>query len=113
MGAWGSGMFDDDVALDVCQVFEDAVEDGLGPEQAVERVLAEMSESLQDSDERPVVLYALTSLLLDSGVHDHPVIGAAREAIDTGAGLERWEEAGPEALAERREILSSLLARMG
>jgi hypothetical protein len=40
-------------------------------------------------------------------------MGAAREAIESGAGLERWEEAGRDALVERRQVLNRLLARMG
>jgi Domain of unknown function (DUF4259) len=112
MGSWGTGLFEDDTALDARGAFEDARKAGLTPAQAAEQALKEMAEELDDEDDGPVVVLALGSLLLDHGVRDHPLLQQAREVIGGGAGLERWEEAGPEALAERRAVYQILAERL-
>jgi hypothetical protein len=112
LGTWGSGIFEDDLALDVRDAFEGAVERGQGPEGAAEEVLHEFEDSANDMDEGPVVFLALASLLLDNGVHDHPIISKAREIIASRAGLERWEEAGEADLLERRHVYEQLRARL-
>jgi hypothetical protein len=112
VGTWGAEIFDDDVALDVQGCFEDGIEAAASPQQAADRVLASMRDSLEDTDDEPVLSLALASLLLDEGVVQHPVLDRAREILETGAGLERWEEAGPEALAERQAVYGRLAERL-
>jgi hypothetical protein len=112
MGTWGAGIFDDDVAVDARGAFEKAVQAGLSPAQAASEVLDEMGDEAQDSDDGPVLILALASLLSDSGVRDHPLFEAAWEIIRIGAGLERWQDAGEAALAERQAVYKNLAAKL-
>jgi hypothetical protein len=112
MGAWGAELFDDDVALDARALFEEAVESGAPPGLAADHILASLPGYLEDTDDEPVLMLALAALLLDGGVADHPVLRRAREIIETGDGLERWQEAGAEALSERLEVYRRLAARL-
>src|SRR5262245_49111245 len=104
MGTWGAGIFEDDVALDVRDAFRDATDSAMSATEAADQVLQEFSEQLEDSDDGPVIRLALASLLLDCGITDHPALDQAVVLIENGEGLDRWEDAGPEALAERRTV---------
>ena len=112
VGAWGVGIFDDDTAGDVRAEFQKLVEVGLGPGDAVGRLMREYREGLADPDDGPVVCLALACLLLDAGVSGHPLTAEARRIIEQGVGLERWEEAGPEVLAARRAVYEDLLTKL-
>src|SRR5438093_358889 len=112
MGTWGTGLFEDDVAADAQAMFEEAVGAGASPASAAEQVMDEWGEAAQDPDDGPVLVLALASLLLDHGVREHPLLREARRVIDTGAGLERWQEQGPQALAERQMVYQQLTARL-
>lgn len=105
-------LFDDDVAADARGVFEQALDAGLSPGQAADQVTREMAWAAEDEDDAPVLTLALASLLLDHGVGDHPVVRQAREVIATGAGLERWREAGAEALSARQRLYDRIAARL-
>ena len=95
------------------KLVEEAVAAGASPAERAEEVLRKMSEEAEDPDDRTVVVLALAWLLLESGVKGHPLLEEARQIIRTGAGLERWEEAGEEALADRRALYDQLAARLG
>jgi hypothetical protein len=112
VGTWGTGLFDDDVAADARSSFEEAIRSGQSPDRAAALVLEELEEEAKDPDDAPVLTLALASLLLDSGVRDHPLFDAAREIIESGEGLERWEEAGEAALAQRRAVYGQLAERL-
>ena len=114
MGTWGSGIFDDDVALDVRGLFEDKIGEGASIEDATQAVLQEFDAALEDMDDGPVIYLALAALQLEHG----RLLGATRQealrVIDEGRNLPRWEEAGPESLEDRKRVLavfkSSLLS---
>lgn len=113
MGTWGTGVFDDDVALDLRDIFEDALARGSTPVQAADAALREMGEdAMEDSDDGPVIVFALTSVLLDRGLTRHPLFERARQMLDSGEGLERWEEAEETNLRARREECAKLSARL-
>lgn len=109
MGAWGPGLFEDDLAEDLRADFEELLEAGTPPPAAAEELLAAYRESLEDPDERPVVVLALAWLLRHAGVADHPLIQEARHLLEAGEGLEPWREAGPEALGAREAVYRELL----
>lgn len=112
MGTWGSGLFEDDLAIDIRSSFASAVESGTMPGSAAQIVLREYNESISDSDEAPVVYLSLASLLLDSGVCEHAAISRAARIIEDRVGLDRWREVGGTALAEREAVYQDLRSRI-
>jgi hypothetical protein len=112
MGTWGAGLFDDDVASDTRGEFESCLEAGMAPSAAAHAALQALSEEAADPDDGPVVYLALASLLLDLGVSRHPAVARAAQIVREGEGLERWRDAGPEALAEREAVYAELAARL-
>jgi hypothetical protein len=108
MGTWGAGIFDDDVALDVRATFEDALSAGLNVAEAIQKVLEELAEAVEDEDDGPVVYLALSALQLEQGEVQPDIRDKALMIIATGQGLGRWEEAGPDAVRERKQVLERL-----
>jgi hypothetical protein len=112
MGTWGPDLFQDDIALDVRGDFEAAVDEGAKPGAAADRVLVEYQDVVNDMDEGPVVMLALAALLMERGVTEHTVLDQAERVLAEQAGLERWEDAGGEALAERKAVYQDLAHRL-
>lgn len=108
MGTWATGIFDDDLAVDVQHEFDYLTLSGTKIPEAVNRVLRTFGESVADEDERIVVYSALSSLLLDCSIRTDPVFDETLALIESGTGMDRWEEAGPDAASERRSVLSHL-----
>lgn len=79
MGAWGTGIFDSDLAQDVRDEWREALMDARAPEF--------------DDDERdePEFWIALAAAQHETGRLDDDVRDRALEAIDAGADLELWE----------------------
>jgi hypothetical protein len=112
MGAWGIGLFENDIALDLQGEFEAELSSGTEPAAAADALWEAYAEALEDPEEGPMAVLALAALLLDRGVRRHRVLDVARDVIARGAGLDIWEEAGPEELANRQGVYESLRARL-
>jgi hypothetical protein len=65
MGAWGTAIFDDDVAANVANTWSDTKG---GTVEATRAVYEEFGDSINDEDDRPIIFFALASLQLDAGV---------------------------------------------
>src|SRR5207245_3714660 len=105
MGTWGYGIFENDVAVDVRLMFEDEIDGGSSVEEATKHVLAECVDYLEDMDDSVQAWLALASLQLEQGSVQDPIRKKALEVIEQGADLERWHEAGTEAVEARRGVL--------
>jgi len=68
MGTWGTEIFEDDLALDIKDTFEDLISEGKSVEEAIGITMEEFEDSLEDSDECPTMVLALSTLTLESGV---------------------------------------------
>jgi len=113
MGAWGPGIFEDDLTSDMQSTFEDELEIGDGVAHATVVILREYSEALEEVNERPKVWLALATLQLDHHLLQQHIRHAALEVIDSGVDQRRWdEEATPEDAAERKKVLEELRARL-
>lgn len=112
MGTWGNGIFDDDLALDIKGEFENDLKAGLSVNIATARILQAYSDVLDDEDEGPIVYLSLAVLQFDHDSLHQEIKVKALEIIETGQGLERWEEAGQEALAERKQALDNFKLKL-
>jgi hypothetical protein len=112
MGAWGTGIFDDDLALDIKADFEDALDNGLTIDAATQQILEEYAEVLEDEDEGPIIYFALAALQLEQGEIQQIIKSKALHIISTGESLDLWEEAGQDALAKRQQALLELKTKL-
>ena len=112
LGTWGSGIFDDDVALDVRGLFEEKIGEGASVEDATQAVLQEFDSALEHMDDDPVIHLAIAALQLEQGRLLAATRQEALRVIDEGRNLARWEEAGLESLDERKRVLSGFKASL-
>lgn len=106
VGAWGPGIFSDDLAADIRSDYRELLEDEVSDDDAMRRLIEDYQHL--DSDEEHVLWLALASTQSRLGRLDATVKARALEVIDSGRGLELWEEAGPSALTKRKSALAKL-----
>jgi hypothetical protein len=110
VGTWGFGIFEDDMASDVRGEFEDAIAEGLGGNAATQRVFEVFGDAVEDYDDGPVFWLSLAAIQLERGILQSDVRENALAAITPN--LERWEEAGPDEMAQRKVVLDELRVRL-
>jgi hypothetical protein len=112
MGAWGTGVFEDDVAADVRGEWEDAIESGSSVPDATAALIDGLgADFIPDQDDGPVFWIALAALQLEAAEITPEVAARAVEAIP--ANLSRWrEEATEEDVSARERVLSELQHRI-
>ena len=111
MGTWGPGIFSDDLAADVREDFRDLISEGLTAEEATERLKGDYDGEL-DPDELPVFLLALAATQWKTGHVVPAIIEEARAALESGAGMERWEDTSPSDRKSRRRALDKLAQQL-
>ena len=106
------GILDEDVAADVEAAFMELLEEGIKGEKATKEILEEFSEELEDEEDRNVVYLALAELQLGENCLQEDIREKALEIIESGADLERWEEAEEKDYESRKAVLNDLKERL-
>ena len=106
MGSWGPAIFSDDLACDVRGDYRELLEDNVPDDEACRRVIE--SYRHLDPDEAHVFWLALAATQASLGRLDDRVRERALEVIDTGRGLQLWEEAGTAGVGKRKAALAKL-----
>ncbi|WP_066174657.1 DUF4259 domain-containing protein [Bacillus marinisedimentorum] len=115
MGAWGTGIFEDDTACDVRDQFIDYLEEGKTIQEATAKITEEYEEefSIEDDLEVMSIVYiSLAAVQLEKNELQEEVRKTAIELIDRGADLELWEEADGEDYEERQKVLEDFNERL-
>src|SRR3989339_285619 len=107
MGTWGTGVFEDDLALDLKDEYRELVADGLSGPEATRLVTARWEPDLADPDVAPVFWLSLAATQWQVGRIEDSVKAKALEIIDSGADLVRWQD-DPWTLKRRRQVLVKL-----
>lgn len=112
MGAWGPGLFSDDVACEVKEYYMNCLRENMSADEAEASVVSYFSEELSDSDDGSVVVLALADTAWRVGRLSEKLKNAAVKIIDTGEGLERWEAEGKQLLKKRQSVLTKLKEKL-
>ncbi|MEI4803987.1 MarR family transcriptional regulator [Bacillus sp. FJAT-51639] len=115
MGAWGTGIFDDDTTCDVRDEFIDYLEEGKTPKEATQTILEEYLDEFNTDDDLEVmslVYIGLASIQLEKNCIQEQVRKNAIELIERGADLELWEEADENDYEERKKVLSEFKQKL-
>jgi hypothetical protein len=107
MGAWGTGIFEDDTTCDVRDEFIDLLKEGLSVEEATQAVLENYLDEFDTEDDLEVmslVYIGLSAAQLEKGVLQEDVRLKTIELIERGADLELWEEAEQADYGERKKF---------
>ena len=112
MGAWGVAIVSDDLAADLKGDFTDLIGDGLSTTDAVEKLIVQYRQSINDSDDGPVFWLALAAVQWKLGRLEERTKREALRVIDGGVDLLRWDDVSNRkkratVLAELRERLLS------
>ena len=107
MGAWGTGLYQDDTACDIRDNYTDHLGNGLSEQEATSRILTQFESLLADPVESCVVWFALAAVQWKHGRLKPETCRRALELIDSGADLTRWQP-GSRDFAKRRAGLEKL-----
>lgn len=110
MGAWGPGLWSDDLAADVRADYREALEDGLSDEAAAEKLMVRSPD--RSDDEYVVFWMALAVAQRNLGRLTDQVRDTAVAAIDSGDDLRRWQDADAKTLAKRVAVLAKVRAQL-
>lgn len=108
MGAWGHKLYDDDFTSDIRDYYKEQYNKGKSNEEIVLALKEDNADSLTDEEEAPLFWFALADTQWDYGVDDVEARENALFHLRSKADLQRWEEAGPSAVAKRAAILQKL-----
>lgn len=110
MGAWGAGVFSDDLACDIRDQFRELIGDGKSTEAATKQILVDYDDTLDDEDEGPSFWIALAATQSQCGRLMDRIGDKAVKIIDKGGDLARWKalDGNAKDLAARKAALSKL-----
>lgn len=110
MGAWGPGIFDDEVALDVRDAYLDLLASGHPVLGASQLVLERHALDLSDVDTAPVVWLALAATQHEYGAFGEGILDRALEILHGDSALRPFE--GSAQMNQRRMALTRLATKL-
>jgi hypothetical protein len=105
MGASGPGLFSDDLAADIRDLYMDALREGVSDREATDRILADWREAVEGTGEADVFWFALASTQARVGRLDDLVKANALAALDRGTDLAKWQHQHPDLAGRRARVL--------
>jgi hypothetical protein len=110
LGAWGTGLFSDDMACDVRDHYRELLEDGVEDGAATRLTVEKFRAYFEESDGVALLAFAVTQSRL--GRLDPDIRDRALAALDRGGDLEVWERDNPKLLPRRRATLEKARAQL-
>ncbi len=107
MGAWGTGIFSDDMTQDVQDTFRDHLLKSHSPEEATKLIIEAYQDAIKDLEEGPTFWIGLAATQWKLGRLLPEIRDNAIEIIGQGGDLKRWEDSGAN-LEKRRKVLEKL-----
>ena len=112
MGAWGTKLYQDDVAMDVRNTLKDLLHRGKSVEEITKQMYEDFAWAIDDQDDGPVFWFALADTQWKLGRLLPEVKAQALALIDKGDDLERWRAEGPKHAVARKKVLSELKQKL-
>ncbi|MHB8962815.1 MAG: hypothetical protein ACYC5K_06640 [Saccharofermentanales bacterium] len=94
MGCWGTGIFEDDLALDVRDLYDELISKGYNDGQVAAKVIELFKASVEDEDDNIIIYSALAAIQLSRSSILEEVKEETVSLIENGSGMGRWKEAG-------------------
>lgn len=112
MGTWGTGLFQDDFALDIKESYRERLKKGEDGEIITASLIEEHQDELNDPDTKTVFWLALADTQWKLGRLEPKVKENALQCILDGSDLERWENSARITYRSRQRVLSTLESRL-
>jgi hypothetical protein len=110
LGAWGTGLFSDDVACDIRDHYRELLEDGVDDSAATRQTLEKFEPYLTEADGIALIAFAITQSKV--GRLEPDVRDRALALIAGGADLALWERENPKLLPKRLAALEKARAQL-
>ena len=111
MGAWGTGLYQDDDTCDIKEEYLTYLRIGMSNEEALEELIECNEELIEDEEIGPLFWLALADTQWKYGRLTKEVKEKALEVINSGKDLERWEE-DKKLYEKRKKVLEELKERL-
>ncbi len=108
MGVWGTAIFSDDLAADVRDMFTDLISDGLSPAEATDKIVADLTSTLDEPGDTGVLWMALAATQWKNGRLLDKVRDRAISAIDSGDDFVRWQDQSKTQIHQREKHIAKL-----
>lgn len=114
MGSWGTGISGNDTAMDLRSEYQAAFYyfDVGTALKKIDKYVRDEGFDESDEGEWCDYFYSLADFMWKKGILTEPIKKRAIEMIDTGFGLEIWEESGKAALKERKKVLEKFREKL-
>lgn len=105
MGCWGTGVFDDDLALDIKDLYSELILKGYDDRQVFSRVIDIFKEMIVDEDKSIIIYSAIASIQLSRSSLLDDIKLKTMQLIENKSGSRLWEEGNKaDYLARLREL---------
>lgn len=118
MGAWGTGIWEDDLSCDVQDEWNELLDDGETPKKATKIILDSWLNEFEDYDDEEdaqaglsLLYIALATLQIRHQALDKKIKKKTLEYLEKGADLHLWED-NKEDLGERKEVLDKFKEKL-
>ena len=112
MGAWGTGLYQDDTTCDIKDDYITYLKIGMTNEEATRRIIEENDWCFEYEDEGALLWFALADTQWKYGRLLDGVKEKAIECIDSGVDLEKWREEDEKLCEKRKKVLEALKERL-
>ena len=96
MGTWGPKLYEDDLAEDIKNEYEELLEKGRNNKESIEDIYQIYKEEIEDSEEKSVFWMVLADILYKHKNLTEFVKEKALKEIELGENLERWKNEASE-----------------
>ena len=112
MAAWGTGLYQDDIAEDVRDDYKKYFKEGLNNEEVYNEMLQRYENEINDVQDGPVFWFALADTMWRLGKLTDEVKVKAIQCIDDGKDVECWREQGEKEACKRQVVLAKLKEKL-
>lgn len=113
MGAWGTGLYSDDFALDVKNELIDQLKFGVHYREAFEKLKEDYVDTAEyDDPDIPVFWFVCADVLWKYGRLDDDIRQTALSYIDNGGDLHRWTDESEFLMKKRKAVLEKLRQKL-
>lgn len=113
MGAWGTGLYSDDFALDVKSEFLDAINSGKPYREAFEELKKTyVDNAYNDDPDIPVFWFVCADILWKKGRLDEDIKQTTLAYIESNSDVERWNLESSALGKKRKTVLEKLKAKL-
>jgi hypothetical protein len=114
MGAWGTGIKDNDTSSDIYADFFDLYNEGQKPSDITDKLISDNKELIHNPDDCNNFWFALALAQWETKSLDSFIFEKVKTIIETGSDLQVWKnlDADQQDIAKRRVILEKFLQKI-